>query len=244
MGKTNGLGDRLFVGGYDMSGDVGSIQKIGGALTLLDRTPLNASAYGRIGGRRDGNIDFTAFFADEAGESHAVFSALPTGDKTAIYCRGTTLGNPGAGIVAKQVDYPLANPAGGDLTVPISLMANNYGVRWGHLLTAGLITDASASNGASIDLTDATTSFGLTAFLIVTALGSGTPTVKIQDSANDSTFADVTGATFGTVAALDNEIVQTSATATVRRYLRPVTTGTFTDLSYVIVVCRHLTATI
>ena len=237
------MGSRFFVGGYDLSGDTNALSKIGGGSALIDVSAINGSAYERLGGKRDGSIDFTVVFNDAAGASHVVLSALPTTDVTAIYASAATVGAPGAGIVGKQDNYPLANAQDGALTAAVSVMSNGYGVHHGYMLTAGLRTESAATNGASID-TLASASFGLSAFLVVTALASGTPTIKIQDSADDSTFADVTGATFGTVAALDNEAIQTATGATVRRYVRVITTGTFTGLSFACVVNKHTVSTI
>lgn len=243
MAKKSGLGSEFLVGGYNLSGDTNALTKLGGGAALIDVSSINGSTFERIGGKRDGSMEFTAHFNDDAGASHAVLSALPTTDVTAIWAQAAAIGARGAGIVAKQADYALSLAADGALTANVSLMANNYGVHFGQMLTAGLQTDASATNSASID-TGASASFGLTAFLVVVSLGSGTPTVKIQDSADDSSFSDVSGATFGTVAAQDNEIVQTGTTQTVRRYVRVATTGTFTDLVFAVVMNKHVVSTI
>ena len=244
MAKSSGLGDRFFIAGYDLSGDVNALSKVGGGPELIDVTSISSSAYERIGGRRSGGMEFTSHFNDDAARSHVVLAALPTTDVTAIYSRGATVGCYGAGTVAKQIDYGLALAVNGALTANVSLQSNAYGVMFGQMLTAGIRTESAATNGASIDFGSVSTLFGCTAFLVCTALGSGTPTIKLQDSADDATFADITGATFGTVAALDNEIVQTATGLTVRRYVRAVTTGTFASLSFAVLFVRHEVSTI
>lgn len=243
MAKRSGLGSQFLVAGYDLSGDTNSLSRIGGGHGFTDGSAINCLGYERIPTRRDGGMDFTAFFNDDAGASHAVLSALPTTDVCAIWASAGTIGAPGAGLIAKQADYALALAADGALTASVTLNANNYGCHFGRMLTAGLQTDASATNSTGVDLA-ASTSFGLTAFLVVTSLGSGTPTVKIQDSADNNTFADVTNATFGTVDALDNEIVQTATGATVRRYVRVATTGTFSNLEFAVVMAKHTASAI
>lgn len=62
MAKTSGLGDNFYIGGYDLSGDVSSLDQISGGPALLTVTPINASAQVRIGGHRDGDMQFTSFF--------------------------------------------------------------------------------------------------------------------------------------------------------------------------------------
>ena len=43
MAKKSGLGQQIFVNGYDLSGDVASIDNAGSPRELLDTTALNAS---------------------------------------------------------------------------------------------------------------------------------------------------------------------------------------------------------
>jgi len=62
MAKTSGLGDNFYVGGYDLSGDVSSIDQISGGPALIDVTPVKVLANARIGGQRDGTMKFTTWF--------------------------------------------------------------------------------------------------------------------------------------------------------------------------------------
>lgn len=242
MAKQSGLGDRLFVNGFDISGDVGAVSRIANPAATLNVTSILASAMERIYGQRDGALQFNSFFNDDdsAGAEGAfeVLKGLPTTDVHVLYLHGSTLGGPAAGMVAKQVGYDPTRGADGSLTFDTQMVSNGYGLLWGEQLTAGIDVIASAESGATLD-GGAATNFGLTAFIHVLSLASGTPTVKIQDSADDSTYADLPLATFGTVAAGTAEVCQTAATENVARYLKPVTTGTFADLECVIVIVRH-----
>ena len=70
-------------------------------------------------------------------------------------------------------------------------------------------------------------------------------TVTIQDSADNVTFADVTGLTFTQITtAPTSERLATASGATVRRYLRAVTstTGGFTSLTFAVVLVKNATA--
>jgi hypothetical protein len=62
MAKASGIGDNFYVGGYDLSGDVASVDMISTPLAPLDVTPINKSANARIFGLRDGDMQFTSFF--------------------------------------------------------------------------------------------------------------------------------------------------------------------------------------
>ncbi|NUR03066.1 MAG: hypothetical protein HOY79_43125 [Streptomyces sp.] len=239
MAKSSGLGDGLHIAGFDASGDIQQLGAIGGGPALLDVTGINKSAHERIGGERDGRMEITTFFNHvQAGTgTHEKLSALPRTDVILTYCRGTVLGNAAASIVAKQVNYDPTRATDGSLTFGVSAQANGYGIEWGQQLTAGVRTDTAATNGTAIDTT-AALSFGAQAYLQVFAPFTGTDaTVKIQDSADNVTFADVAGMAFTQItAAPASQRIATSNTATIRRYVRvvTVTTGGFTSLAFAV----------
>jgi hypothetical protein len=60
--KTTGLGDGFLVNGYDLSGNVSSLDKISAPITLIDVTTLNRFAHERIAALRDGAMSFTTQF--------------------------------------------------------------------------------------------------------------------------------------------------------------------------------------
>ena len=96
-----------------------------------------------------------------------------------------------------------------------------------------------------MDFGTGSTTFGLSAYLHVTAIASGSATIKLQESSDDGgtdTYADVTGGSFGAQTGIGASRIQTALDQTVERYLRVVTTGTFTGLSFHVHVTRHDTA--
>ncbi|MBI5289695.1 MAG: hypothetical protein HY873_12050 [Chloroflexi bacterium] len=253
MAKSNGLGDLLFVGGRNLSGDVASINSLGGGPAVQEVPGINASAKERLGLQRDGVIDFATYFNDGAaanraagaGSTFVVLSALPTADVHLLYCRGQSIGNAGVGLVAKQADYKLSRPGDGSLGFSVQAQANGYGIEMGELLTAGLRTDVAATNGASIDYGAVSTLFGLSAYLQVTAFTGTDVTIKLQDSADNAAWADIASGGFTQITAANvAERIQTGLTATIRRYVRviTVTTGGFTSVSFAVSFNRHLTA--
>ena len=94
MTKKSGLGDNLYVGGYDLSGDIGSLQRIGGGCAPLVVTGIDKSGFERIGGVRDGSIQYQPWFNKAAGQEHLRLSPLTTSDVIVTYCRGTTPAGP------------------------------------------------------------------------------------------------------------------------------------------------------
>lgn len=62
MAKSSGLGDNFYIGGYDLSGDIGSVDQISTPVATFDVTAIKDIAAERIYGRRDGQLSFTSFF--------------------------------------------------------------------------------------------------------------------------------------------------------------------------------------
>jgi hypothetical protein len=243
--KSSGLGDALYIQGFNASGDIQQLGNIGGGPALLNFTGIDKSAYERQGGLRSGQFEMTTYFNTVAvtGGLHEKLSALPRTDVVMTYCRGTTLGDPAASLIGKQVNYDPTRGDDGMLTFGVSAQSNGYGIEWGRQLTAGVRTDTAATLGTGID-TLASASFGGQAYLQVFAPFTGTDvTVKIQDSADNATFADVAGFAFTQITggAPLAERIALSNTTTIRRYVRAttVTTGGFTSLSFSVNVIKN-----
>lgn len=243
MTKTNGLGDNLYVGGYNLSGDIGAIDDLSSPRGTIDSTGIDKLANERLLTTKDGKIDFTAFFNPASSQEHPVLSALPTSDIQVMYARGTTLGNPSACMLAKQTNYDGTRGSDGSFTFKVSSLANGYGLEWGKLLTAGRRTDTTATNGASVDFGTGSTSFGLQAYLQVFSFSGTSVAIKLQESSDNGTgdaFADVTGGAFTSVTSgPQTQRLATSSGQTVERYLRIVTTGTFSSCVFAVMVSRN-----
>lgn len=246
--KQSGLGDNCYVAGYNLSGDIGALNSIRGGPSPLVVTGIDRSAHERIGGKRDGAIEYMAFFNPSAGQAHARLSTLPRTDQNMTYCRGTTIGNPSAILVGKQVNYDPNRGEDGSLTFTVQALSNGFGIQWGKQLTAGRRTDTGAANGTGVDFGTGSTSFGAVFMLHVFSFTGTDATVKIQESSDNGAgdpFADVTGGGFTQITAgPTTERIQTSLSQTVERYLRvvTVTTGGFASLVFAVTAVRHETA--
>lgn len=249
MSKQSGLGDNLYVGGYNLSGDIGSLGRIGGGHSTFEATGIDKSGMERLALARDGSLEWSAFFNPAAGQAHPVLSALPRTDVVVTYCRGTSLGSPGAGLVGKQISYDGSRGADGAFTFSVTVQANGYGLDWGKQLTAGVRADTAATNGTGVDFGEGT-SFGLQAFLHVFAFAGTDATIKLQQSSDNGAgdaYADVTGGAFTAVgSAPTSQRIQTARDQAVERYLRVVTTTSagFTALSFAVLVCKPTVATV
>lgn len=243
MAKENGLGQSMFISGVDISDDVREWNASGGP-ALLDFTSINKSAMVRKGGLHTAGIGATLFFNDAVDESFQTLKAMPSTDRIISLLTGNTLGDAAWCLTGKQSDLAYTRAPDGMFTLNLPALSNLRRGHWTQSLLAGKVTHASATNGTGIDYGAVSTLFGLTAYLQVFSLGSGTPTVKLQDSADNVTFADITGGGFTAIAGVTSEVIETAATETIRRYVRVISTGTFTDLVFWVGFCRHLTLSI
>jgi hypothetical protein len=242
MPKQSGLGDALLIGGNLISGDVSAVGKVSGGPTAGLFTGIDKSAIERQGMLRDGGIDFTAFYNDTAVTgANAILKALPLTDTLVTYCRGTLIGSWAASCVAKQLNYDPTRGADGSLTFAVSTVANAFGLEWGQQLTPGLRTDTTATNGTSLDYGAVSSLFGAQAYVHIGVVAGTSATVTIQDSADNVTFAAITGlATTAVVPGLPSfQRLVTANNATIRRYVRAITTGTFTSAPIQVTFCRN-----
>lgn len=246
MAKQSGLGDNFYIAEFNVSGDINSLGGISAPTATLESTAIDKYGMERLYAHRDGHVEGTSYFNPSAGKAHAAFSTLPRTDRVVTYARGTTLGNPAFSMVAKQIDYNGTRADDGSFTFNFTADANSFGADWGRLLTAGPRTDTAATNGSSVDFGTGSTSFGLQMYVHLFAFTGTSVTIKLQESSDNAVgdpFADVTGATTGALSSAQAVRVQTARNLTVERYLRVVTTGTFSNAQFVVVVNRN-TATV
>jgi hypothetical protein len=94
----------------------------------------------------------------------------------------------------------------------------------------------------------ATTSFGLQAYLQVFSGFAGTSvTVKLQesnDNAGSDPYADITGGAFTAATGITSQRIATASGQSVKRWIRVVTTGTFTAATFSVIICKNITSTV
>lgn len=243
MSKQSGLGQNCYFAGYNVSGDVSQAKEISTPMTPLEATAIDKFAMERLGGLRDGAISYSAFFNKAAGQEHLAHRGLPRTDVGVMWTTGTTLGDEAFALTAKQVDYAGNRADDGSFTFDLQAQANSFGADWGKLMTAGVRTDTTATNGTSVDFGTGSTAFGLQAYLQVFSFTGTSVTFTIQESSDNGSgdaFAAVTGGAFAVVSAANQfERIQTARGQTVERYLRVVTTGTFSECSFAVMIARN-----
>ena len=149
MAKQSGLGQQLYVAGYDLSGDVGVINNAACPRGLLEVTAINKSAIERVNGLADGIIDFNSWFNDAALAEHAALSGLPTADVLLIWALGAAVDDSAMFMTAKQVNYDGSRGADGSLSFNVQALADGVAPEWGEMLTSAQDTHASAGSSSS-----------------------------------------------------------------------------------------------
>lgn len=249
-GKTHGMGDQLWIGGYDLGASTNSLSRIGGGNTPIDLTDITQSAMQRAAGLRDGGMDIVSYWNPDAGASHAAYSPLPTSDVIATYAHTTAIGGPSANLIGKQLNYDGTRAQDGGFLLNVSAQANGYGLQWAFQATAGKRTDASATAAAAVTAFDQGSAspgaFGLVMWVHLFSLGSGSVTIKLQESSDNSgdAYTDVTGATTAALSSAPTAVRIATGAIAVERYLKVVTTGTFTDAVFSVSAYRHRIETV
>ncbi len=247
MTKVAGLGDNFYLSGLDLSGDVSAVTKIGGGPAALDVTGIKSSANERLGGHRDGGFDFASWFNPYGAGVPAGLYLLPAADVVGCYFQGTAVGNEAAGAVSKQLNYDGTRGTDGSFSFVCSLQANGFGLEWGTQHTAGIQLDAAPASSAGMDSGAAGASFGAQLYVQVFSVSGTSVTVKMQDFTADTpgSYADVTGLATGAVTPAMCPYgvrVATANNALIRRWTRVVTTGTFTNARFAVILVRNLAA--
>jgi len=237
MAKKAGLGHRLYVGGSNLSGDVGSIDNASSPRGIVDDTGINSSAMERLLTHQDGDLSWSGHFNDSAGQQHAILSALPRTDQIVSWLLGTTVGDASANLTAKQLNYDLSRPADGSLSHTVQTLGDGApGMEWMTLLTAGELQQTSAGSAASRD-DAASSSAGAAAVLQMNLIAGTSVTVVIEDSTNNSSWSTLIS--FTTVSdGSEPTAERKTVSGTVNRYLRVTTTGTFSTGNFVVSIRR------
>lgn len=243
MAKETGLGAQFYLGGVDCSGDTGSIDRISKSLSPLPMTGIDKYAQERKAGVLNGLISWMSFFNPSG--AHAVLEDMPRTDRVVMYLhKNSVLGTPAAAMVAKQIGYNPTRDQAGSFTFKIEALSNAYWLDWGLSLTAGKRSDTAAANGTGVDFS-AAGSFGAQFYLEVFSFTGTSVTIKVQESSDNGSgdaFTDVVGGGFTVVSSAPNqERIQTARALAVERYLRVVTTGTFSECTFAVMATVNRT---
>lgn len=243
MAFVHGSKAKIYLNGYNMSPYLRNVQ----APFTVDTA--ETSTFGNlyktyVPGLEDGSISVDGIYDGAANAVDQVFEAAMSGTGEDIFTLciqgDNTRGQPGFGFSATTTNYQVT--AGiGDVSQVTLQAQNNMGLERGIILQnlSQVVADYS-SNTNGVDQTTVSTTTGWVAYLQITQAASAMTAVTIQDSADNSTFANLTGGTFaslGTLSANTAWRLTSTAGATVRRYVQ-VTWDLTTSATFNVVFCR------
>lgn len=251
-GRTVAKHTRVYIDGYDMSGYARAVGPLMQSYDEVDLTVFTDAikgilpAHATLGiGTLNGVMDNTA-----TSGLHVVMNA-PGTIRTVMIPVGMNAtpaqGDPVyTGQFEQQGYYAEGDPA--YVSIPFGTTSEAastllYDKPWGWLLHAkGAEIGANSATGID-DNAAATAKGGYMCYQVFS--GDGTATIKVQDAAvnADGSFADLSGATTGSIdcSSVKYGIVAIGRTATVRRYLRwQVALGTASTVTFALAFVRAL----
>lgn len=250
MSRTVKRWARAYVNGYDLSNNAMSAGPL-----ALDYGSENVSAMDWVvqGALPDTPVitigDLNGIFDDTATSGiHDVLKAqgehtimLPIG-----FLAAPAQGDPVFGGKFECLNYQVTPPQNGIVTLtatygPQRPSSQDYAKPWGVLLNA-LQARTGANSSTGVDGGGATTAGGWMMYQITAYAGTGSATISIDDSANNSTWAALSGMTSGAIAHTSMPcagIVQLAKTATVRQYTRwQLSLSTLTSVTFALAFFR------
>lgn len=246
---VHGKSTRVYVDEFDLSTYFNTAD-VAVTNETAETTAFQSSSKQYLLGLNDGTITLGGMWsADTDGtdeELSAILAASTTPVVTVAQSAGT-IGNRCTIAQASEVNYAISNPVGDVSAVSADFQASTdatsnltNGVKSGVQLTTGAsIAFGSLGDLASVD-NGASSANGAAALLHVTAntIGGGTTTIKVQHSANDSTWADLITFTAVGAGAVTSEL--SPVAGTVNRYLRATasTAGSSGAITFMVSAAR------
>jgi len=199
------------------------------ASTSVDTAETSAfgtSAKSYIVGHRDGTVSLSGMFEATASTGTDEFfdDALGNATKTKVIVAPAGHSN-GAGaimLVADDTSYEVSS-AIADVVQASAEFQSTDAVEHGVILSSGAAISATG-NGTGVDNTTSSTNGGAGFLSVPVNTRNGTIGVKVQHSADNSTFADLVSFTTVTSTQKTSERVEVASGTTINRYLRVVYT--------------------
>jgi len=218
---SHGKSVNVFVNEFDFStyfNDETSTNSVETAETSAFGT--EAKTY--IVGLKDGTISLSGMFEGSAAVGTDEFFdanlGSTTNQKVIVAPEGHANGNRAVAMQADGTSYEVSG-AIGDIVQASAEFQSNDGVDNGFILSSGAVVTVTG-NGTSVDNTIASTNGGVAFISVPTNTRNGTIAVKVQHSADNSTFADLASFTTVTSTQKTSERVLVATGTTVNRYLR------------------------
>ena len=217
----HGKNVNIFLDEYDFSTYFNSVS----ASTSIDTAETSAfgtSAKSYVVGHRDGTVSLSGMFeaTESVGTDQYFANALGSATKIKVIVAPEGHSN-GAEAILLQADdtsYEVSS-AIADIVQASAEFQSTDAVEHGKILSSGSTVTATG-NGTGVDNTTSSTNGGAGFLSVPVNTRNGNITVKIQHSADNSTFADLITFTVVSSTTKTSERVEVASGTTVNRYLR------------------------
>ena len=226
MAKQTGKNAIILIGGYALS-TYASAYSVEQQITPVDVTGFTDESRNYLPGLATAKMSTDMMWSTSAGTVHAALGAAAGSGIVTLAPEGYTLGAPSLSMPYLQTTYtPKSAPdARIDVgTIDFESYGNNAGVENGVMLAHGTVANTTTGTGVDDPTGAAVTASCAAALHIWTACAADTYVVKVQHSANNSTWADLmTFSADGSVITSERRAV---ASGTINRYRRVLATRT------------------
>ena len=218
---AHGKNVNVFLNEFDFSTYFNDVS----ASTTVDTAETSAfgtSAKTYVVGHRDGTISLSGMFEGTASVGTDEFFATALGsatkNKIIVAPQGNSVAAGAIMLVADDTSYEVSS-AIADIVQASAEFQSTDAVEHGKILSSGSAVTATG-NGTGVDNALATTNGGAGFLSVPVNTRNGNITVKIQHSADNSTFADLVTFTVVTSTTKTSERIEVASGTTVNRYLR------------------------
>jgi len=215
----HGKGVAVFIDEYDFSTYFNDMTATA-SVDTAETSTFGTSAKTYITGHADGTISLGGYFESTASVGTDQYFASKLGgatkQKVIVLPGGHSNGGRAVMIESDTTSYEVTSPIG-DVVGASAEFQSSDGVERGVILSSGSAISAT-ENGTSVDNGAASSNGGVGYLSVPTNTRNGNITVKIQSSADNSTFADLI--TFTVVSSATATSQRVEVTGSVARYLR------------------------
>jgi hypothetical protein len=233
----HGKGTSVLLDEFDLSTYFNSAD-VAMSTDTAETTAFGQSSKSYLVGLRDGTLSLSGMWAADTDgsdeELSAILGAATTPVVTVQYNSGT-IGNRATLAKAHETSYSISSPVADIVTITADFNASTDGtanltlsIAQGVQLTAGSsIAFGSLGDLASVNNTASSANGGMGNLHVTANTLDAACTIKIQDSADDATFADLI--TFSAVSSSTATSEQKAVTGTVAQYLRATASSAATS---------------
>lgn len=217
MAFVHGKNTKVYVNGFDLT-DMFKSSSIPAAAGTAETTTFGKSDKTFIAGLREATISVEGLFDGVVDKVDAVLSPILGGATKSVWTvlqDGDTFGNRGVGVEGIETAYEVTSPI--EDAVQVTAEAQSSSGRDGIISHHALAARTVDFTGSPVDGVAASTNGGVGYLHVMAYSGFTSVVVKIQDSADDVSYADIL--TFATVTGA--RVAERKAiTGTVRRFTR------------------------